>query len=458
MTAAADDRAFIGHPKGLGYLAFTEAWERFSYYGMQSLLVLYLAKYLLVGGNADRVALFGPFSRLYGGLEGAALASAIFGTYASLVYFTPMLGGMVADRWIGKKRAVIAGALTMALGHFLMAFDVSFLFALLALIVGNGLFKPNLASQIGALYAPDDLRRADAFQIYYIAIASGVVFSPLIVGSLGEKMGWHWGFGAAGIGMIIGLGIYLAGQRHLPAEHMVARRRDAAAADPMTVADWRMFGVVLLLVPVLALALIPNQEIFNAYLLWGDRDFDLEFMGAKLPTTWLITLDAITSTALMAAVVVFYRWYGKRRAEPDEFGKMVIGCGFVALGMLCLYLAAATQSPGGKIGLFWPVAFHVINSIGFAHVMPVALALFVRLAPRQIASTVVGIYSMAFFAATALTGWISSRFDTMAPTRFWLLHAALAGLAGLAFWGLKVALSRWQPTGQSAAQKGSMAA
>lgn len=443
MPATGDDRAFIGHPKGLGYLAFTEAWERFSYYGMQSLLVLYLAKYLLVDGHADNVALFGPFSRLYGGLTGAALASAIFGTYASLVYFTPMLGGMVADRWIGKKRAVIAGALTMALGHFLMAFDASFLFALMALIIGNGLFKPNLASQIGALYAPDDLRRADAFQIYYIAISAGVIFSPLVVGTLGENWGWHWGFGAAGVGMIIGLGIYLAGQRHLPAEHMAARRRDPAAApDPMTAADWRMFGIVLLLVPLLALALIPNQEIFNAYLLWGDRDFDLVFMGSKLPTTWLITLDAITSTALMAAVVVFYRWYGKRRAEPDEFGKMVIGCGFVALGMLCLYAAAASQPPGGKIGLFWPVAFHIINSIGFAHVMPVALALFVRLAPRQIASTVVGIYSLAFFVGTGLTGWISSRFDTMPATTFWLLHAGLAGFSGLMFWVLKRALQR----------------
>ena len=410
---------------------------------MQSLLVLYLAKYLLVGNNADAVALFGPFKSLYGGLEGAALASAIFGTYASLVYFTPMLGGFVADRWLGKKRAVIAGALTMALGHFLMAFDVSFLFALLALIIGNGLFKPNLASQIGALYAPDDLRRADAFQIYYIAIASGVVFSPLVVGTLGENIGWHWGFGAAGVGMIIGLGIYLAGQRHLPAEHMVARRRDAGvAADPMTADDWRMFGIVLLLVPVLAVALVPNQEIFNAYLLWGDRAFDLQFMGSKLPTTWLITLDAITSTGLMAGVVMFYRWYGRRRAEPDEFGKMIIGCVFVALGMLCLFAAAATQPPGGKIGLFWPVAFHIVNSIGFAHVMPVALALFVRLAPRQIASTVVGIYSMAFFFGTALTGWISSRFDTMSPTQFWLLHVGLAAVAGLAFWGLKLGLAK----------------
>ncbi|MBC7521015.1 MAG: peptide MFS transporter, partial [Sandarakinorhabdus sp.] len=439
----ADDRAFIGHPKGLGFLAFTEAWERFSYYGMQSLLVLYLAKYLLAGGNAANVAFFAPFKSLYGGLEGPALASAIFGTYASLVYFTPMLGGMVADRWIGKKRAVIAGALTMALGHFLMAFDVSFLFALLALVIGHGLFKPNLASQIGALYAPDDLRRADAFQIYYMAISTGVIFSPLVVGTLGENAGWHWGFGAAGVGMVIGLCIYLAGQRHLPPEHMQARRRDPAAApDPMSAADWRMFGVVMLLLPVLALALVPNQEIFNAYLLWGDRDFDLMFMGAKLPTTWLITLDAITSTVLMAAVVLFYRLYGKRRAEPDEFGKMVIGCGFVVLGMLCLFAAAATQPVGGKIGLFWPVAFHVINSIGFAHVMPVALALFVKLAPRQIASTVVGLYSLAFFIATALTGWIGSRFDTMAPTQFWLLHAGLAGVAGLAFWGLKLALGR----------------
>ncbi len=435
------DRAFLGHPRGLGYLAFTEAWERFSYYGMQSLLVLYMAKQLLLPGHVENIAFFASFRALFGNLDGAALASAIFGTYAALVYFTPTLGGMIADRWLGKRRAVLAGALLMALGHFLMAFEVSFLFALLALVLGSGLFKGNLASQIGALYRPDDLRRADAFQIYYLAINAGVIISPLVTGTLGEKIGWDWGFGAAGVGMLIGIAIYLAGQRYLPPEHFDAKVRDAAPRPKMTRDDWTMLGIILLIIPVLAVSLLPNQEIFNAYLLWGDRDFALSLMGEKLPTTWLITLDAIVSVSFLAIVALFYRWYGKRWHEPDELTKIVIGCGFAVGGMLCLYMAAATQPPGGKIGLFWPFAFHLVNSIAFAHVLPVGLALFARLAPKPIEATVIGLFSMTFFLANATVGWVGGLFETMPATTFWLLHAALAGGAGLVFVVLKFSLA-----------------
>src|ERR1051326_4950538 len=211
------DRAFLGHPKGLGYLAFTEAWERFSYYGMQSLLVLYMVKYLLLPGRIERVAIFDAFRQLplYRGLDGQPLASAIFGTYTALVYLTPILGGLVADRFLGRRRTVLIGALTMAAGHFLMAFETAFLFALLCLILGCGMFKGNIASQVASLYKPEDLRRADAFQIFYLGINAGVIISPLIVGSLGEKVGWHYGFAAGGVGMLLAICIYLAGQKYL---------------------------------------------------------------------------------------------------------------------------------------------------------------------------------------------------------------------------------------------------
>ena len=178
---------FFGHPRGLWYLAFTEAWERFSYYGMQSLLVLYMVKYLLLPGRIEHIAAFESVRRLYFGLEGQALASAIFGTYTAIVYFTPIFGGFLADRLLGRRRTVLLGALTMAAGHFLMAFEAAFLFALLCLILGCGMFKGNIASQVGSLYKPEDLRRADAFQIFYLGINAGVIASPLIVGTLGEK-------------------------------------------------------------------------------------------------------------------------------------------------------------------------------------------------------------------------------------------------------------------------------
>jgi POT family proton-dependent oligopeptide transporter len=442
------DRAFLGHPKGLAYLAFTEAWERFSYYGMQALLVLYLVNHLLKPENAQNVAFFDAFRGLYGGLDGQPLASAIVGTYFASVYLTPIFGGLIADRLLGKRRTVLLGAVTMALGHFLMAFEVSFLFALLCLVVGCGLFKGNIASQVGALYKPEDLRRADAFQIFYLGINAGVIAAPLIVGTLGEKIGWHWGFGAAGIGMLISLGIYLAGQKYLPKEHFDVPAR-AAKADGSKLErpklgrdDWVATFALILLIPVMALAIVPNNQIFNAYLTWGDQSFDLVWRGEKLPTTWLVTLDAVVSVSFLALVALFYRWYGKRWREPDELTKIIIGSAFSVGGMLCLFLAAATTPQGEKIGLFWPVMFHIVNSIGFAHMLPVSLALFAKLAPKAINATVIGLYYLAFFAGNSLVGYVGGFLSTMPVTSFWLLHAGFAAVSGAVFVLFKVFMGK----------------
>ncbi len=440
------DRAFLGHPKGLGYLAFTEAWERFSFYGMQTLLVLYMVKYLLLPGQVEGVFMLDAFRKLplYSGLDGQPLASAIFGTYAACVYLTPILGGLLADRVLGKRRTVLLGAVTMAAGHFLMAFEASFLFALLCMILGAGMFKGNIASQVGALYKPDDLRRADAFQIFYLGINAGVIASPLIVGTLGEKIGWHWGFGAAGVGMLIGLVIYVAGQKYLPAEHFEPRGKARASTPRMVLSrqDWLALGAVLLLIPVMAIAIVPNNEIFNAYLIWGDERFDLVFFGTRLPTSFLVTLDAVVSVSFLAIVALFWRWYGKRRTEPDELTKMIIGSLFSIGGQLCLVIAASTTGADSKIGLFWPVMFHVMNSIGFAHVLPVSLALFARLAPKALNATVIGLYYLAFFAGNALVGKIGGLYETMPTPGFWLLHAGFAAVSGAIFLLFKLVLGR----------------
>ncbi len=446
-----EDRRFLGHPIGLGYLAFTEAWERFSYYGMQALLVLYMVKELLLPGHIENVAFFDSFRKLYGNLEGQALASAIFGTYAATVYLTPIFGGLLADRFLGKRRTVLLGAITMALGHFLMAFEVSFLFALLCLVLGCGMFKGNIASQVGALYSASDLRRADAFQIFYLGINAGVIASPLIVGTLGEMVGWHYGFGAAGVGMLIGLGIYVAGQKHLPAEHFEPQAAGAVKPPKLQRGDWPALIALIILIPVLAIAIVPNNQIFNAYLIWGDEQFDLNFMGRKLPTTWLVTLDAIVSVGFLAGVALFYRWYGKKRQEPDEITKIIIGAFFSIAGMLCLVIAAATQAPGEKIGLFWPVMFHIINSIGFAHMLPVSLALFSKVAPKAVNATVIGLYYLAFFSANAMVGWVGGYYETMPTVQFWLLHAGFAGASALCFILFKLALGKRLATAEPTA-------
>src|SRR4051812_1255691 len=219
------DRAFLGHPKGLGYLGFTEGCERFSYYSMQTLLVLYMVNYLLLPGRIEHVVgLDWLRSWHYPGLKGQPLSSAIFGDYTSLVYLTPILGGIIADKLTGRRFALIAGAIVMAIGHFLMAIEGAFLFALLSLIVGVGLFKGNIATQVGELYRENDLRRAMAFQIFYIFINVSVIAAPLVSGTLGQKVGWHYGFGCAGVVMVLGLFIYLSGRKWLPPDLAVADR------------------------------------------------------------------------------------------------------------------------------------------------------------------------------------------------------------------------------------------
>ncbi len=445
------DRAFFGHPKGLAYLAFTEAWERFSYYGMQTLLVLYMVHHLLQPANIGNVAAFGAFHSLpmYRGLSGEALASAIFGTYAALVYLTPIAGGFIADRWLGKRRAVLFGAITMAAGHFLMAFEASFLFALLALVIGSGLMKGNIASQVGALYGETDRRRADAFQIFYLGINAGVILSPIIVGTLGQDVGWHWGFGAAGVGMLISLAIYVAGQKYLPREYFSAKSRDVEAAPKakLTRSEIPALIAVLLLIPVLAIALIPNMQIFNIYLIWGDQhfalsQFDVPAMHFRFLSSYLITIDSIVSVTFLFLVTLFYRWYGKHWRQPDELTKMIIGAAFSVAGMACLFMAAATTPPGHKVSMLWPMLFELMNSIGFAHMLPVSLALFARLAPKSLNATVIGFYYLSFFAANSLIGWIGGFYVTMPTTSFWLIHAGCAAFAGLVFLAFKLLLAR----------------
>ncbi len=437
-----NDRAFLGHPKGLGYLSFVEGCERFSYYSMQTLLVLYMVKYLLLPENIGGViGLEWLRSVHYQGLEGQPLASAIFGDYSSTVYLTPILGGLIADRWLGRRITMILGGLIMALGHFLMAFEGAFLFALLSLIVGVGLFKGNIASQVGELYEENDLRRAMAFQIFYIAINVSVIIAPLISGTLGEKVGWHYGFGTAGVVMVVGLIFYLKAGPWLPDGSRPSSRTKTAAKQKLTRADLpRLFGL-LALVPVLAVSLLTNQEIFNAYLVWADEQFQLTFFGVTLPTSYMITIDAALSFSMLVAVAAFWNWYGKSRQEPDELGKMIIGSFFCIAGGLCLVIASATQGDA-KIGLFWPLMFHLFNSIGFSHIMPVSLALFSKVAPRAITATVIGIYYLAFFTANKTVGIVGGWYSTMDTTQFWLLHVASACVGLVAFVLFKLVLMK----------------
>lgn len=429
------DHSFLGHPRGLAYISFTEAWERFSYYGMQTLLVLYMVGQLLLPGHVENIAGFAAFRSFVEGMYGAtlstvALASAIFGLYTGFVYLTPILGGFIADRWLGKTTTITIGALLMAMGHFLMAFDVSFLIALFCLLTGVGCFKGNLASQVSELYSPDDMRRADAYQIYFLFINAAVIAAPLIAGTLGEVYGWHYGFGAAGIGMLISLVIYLSGRKWLPVE---ASRVSKASADivksSLSKNERMAIYLLLIMLPILAIGSIGNQQIFNAYLLWVPGNVDLVFFGRAMPTTWLITVDATVSVAALFLSLMFWRWWAKRFTEPSEIIKMTIGLALSAAGIAALAFAAMTVNGAEKAHIGWVLAFEVLNSFGFANLFPVGIALYARAAPKTVAGTIMGVYYLHLFMCNNLVGWLGGLIERMSGTQFWLLHVGLVGTA-----------------------------
>jgi proton-dependent oligopeptide transporter, POT family len=325
-----------------------------------------------------------------------------------------------------------------------MAIESAFVFALFALLLGVGAFKGNIATQVGALYGRNDLRRAMAFQIFYIFINVSVIAAPLVSGTLGQKVGWEYGFGCAGVVMVLGLIIYLAGRRYLPAEELMGPKDEPALREPLTRGDWLCVVYLIILIPVLAVSLLTNQEIFNAYLTWGDQQFDLTLLNHT--SSWLITVDATVSFAMLVAVAAFWKWYGTRAREPDEITKIIIGSVFTVAGGLCLFMAALTQPPGGKISLFWPMLFELCNSIGFAHVLPISLALFSKISPKQITATVIGLYYLSFFIANAVVGYIGGLYSSLPTTTFWLIHVASAAFGLVAFAIFKIALGR-QMTG-----------
>lgn len=428
-TQAKTGATFLGHPIGLAWLSASEFWERFSYYGMQTLLVLYLTHYLLLPGHIEQVWGFSAFRQLihwlYGAQSTMALASNTAQLYAALVYVTPLAGGFLADRLIGRTNTVTIGATLMVAGSFLLALNATFLAALLCLLIGVGCFKGNIASQVGDLYTINDPRRADGFQIYFMGIQLAVIISPFICGTLGQRVDWHLGFVAAGVGMVLGLSIYLAGRRNFPPEP-VRRTATAEKRPPLTGRDWRAIILLVALLPVLALSIVGNQEIFDAYLVWGEKNFQTVFFGFNMPITWIVSMDAFVSAVTMVGVIAFWRWFGRRWKEPDEITKIVIGVAISALGPLVLAgCAAVATSTGHPVPLYWALGFHILNDVGFANVLPVGLALYSRAAPKGLGGIMIAVYYLHLFLGNLLTGYLGGLLGTMSDVRFWLMHVGI---------------------------------
>jgi len=434
------DTAFLGHPWGLAWLSASEFWERFSYYGMQSLLVLYLLHYLLQPGHVEQVWGFESFRRLlqwlsqeapwlFGGKKEMVVASFTSQLYAGLVYVTPLVGGWLADRVLGRTKTVAIGAGLMLTGTFLLALNQTFLIGLAVLLAGVGCFKGNIAAQVGALYHIDDKRRADGFQIYFMGIQLAVIISPIICGTLGEKVDWHLGFIAAGVGMAVALAIYLGGRKTFPPEPAMKKNGSREKRPPLSRRDFWVVVLLVALLPVLAFTIVGNQEIFNAYLPWAEKNYQLMFFGWEVPVTWMLSFDAVFSSVTMVGVISFWRWYGKRWKEPDEITKIVIGVAISTLAPLTLAAASAKVAlTGHPVSIGWAAAFHLINDIGFANVLPIGLALYSRAAPKGLGGTMIAVYYLhLFFANTMIVGPLGGLLGSMPDTHFWLLHVALMG-------------------------------
>ena len=439
-AAVADARTgeLFGHPKGLAFLFATEMWERFSYYGMRALLVLYMVKYLLLADRAETVvgltALRRALEWLFGPLDIQPLASQIYGFYTGLVYLTPILGGLLADRVLGQRRTVVVGAVLMAIGHFIMAFETLFLFALLALILGNGAFKPNISTQVGGLYAAGDRRRDRAFSIFYVGINLGAFLAPLVCGTLGEAAGWHYGFAAAGVGMTLGLAIYLYAVPTLPPDAL-AQRMAAGEARRFGREEWRAILALLILSLPVTFYWATYEQQGNTIALWADqytdRAIDLKFFQTEIPTTWFQAFNPFMIFAFTPLIVALWGWQGGRGSEPSTVSKMAIGCFLNAASYLILFVAA-WHSGDAKASWLWLLAYFIVITVGELYLSPTALALVSKVAPAGFLSMMMGVWLATSFYGGLLAGYLGSFWSGMAKQDFFLMIAIIAALAGVA--------------------------
>ena len=429
--ARAGDRDFMGHPRGLFYLAFTEAWERFSFYGMTALVVLYMVNHLLLPGQVEHIAGFAGFraalESVFGPLSTQALASQIFGLYSGFVYFTPILGGIVADRWIGQRNAVVIGALSMSAGHIAMTFDQSFLLALALLVFGSGFLKGNIAAQVGSLYPPDDAaRRSHGFLIFSTGINIGSIAGPLLCGLLAQVFGWHYGFGIAAAFMLLGLGTYLHGYRFLPAR--VERRR--SDGDRLTAADRQ---VVFALIGVMAIAVFQSvayYQLYNANAVWIEQYVALDLGAFSIPVPWFQAANAMFCVVCVPLLFWIWKRQAARGREPGDLAKIGTGAWLSAASNGVL-VGAILASGGAPVHAIWPLLYSAGLGIAFMYYWPTLLALVSRAAPARVNSTLMGLCYIVMGLANFLIGWVGGFYEKMSPAAFWTLHAAIGATGGL---------------------------
>ncbi len=385
------EKEFFGHPVGLYVLFFTEMWERFSYYGMRALLVLYLT---------SKTTDLNPG---VGWTQGEALS--LYGWYTALVYIMSIPGGILADKFLGQKKAVILGAILLVIGHSVLAIEALWAFytGLIFIILGVGCLKPNISTMVGGLYKKGDLRRDKGFTIFYIGINIGAFLSGLIVGYVGEVHGWHYGFGLAGILMVLGLIQFLAGQKYLVHVGNYLGKSEKiedqeAFKRPLTKIE-KDRVIVLLISFLLIIAFFAAFEQAGGLMnIYAKEKTNRMLMGWEVPATWFQSLNSFFIITLGVAIAAFWARRKLKGTEASSLFKMIIGLGITGVGFLFMSAAASEYDSSGSSMMIWLVLAYLFHTIGELCLSPVSLSFVTKLAPAKYASIMMGIY----FATTGL--------------------------------------------------------
>ncbi|QGN53676.1 peptide MFS transporter [Novosphingobium sp. Gsoil 351] len=412
----------FGHPRGLTVLATTEMWERFSFYGMQALLMLYMTKHLLQPGVAPDVfglaAFRGGLAAIVGPMTDLAFAAQTFGIYSGLLYGTPLIGAWLGDRVLGKTRTITLGCLLMTAGHLTMASEHWFLLALALIVTGAGGVIGNMAAQVGLLYAPDDHRRTRAFGIYLITLNIGALVAPLAIGTVGEKVGWHYGFAIAGVGMGIGLATYLVGRRHLPPDRLTPRQERTR----LTAAEWRrVWGILFLLLPYTIYG-IASFQAYGIMFVWADTAVNRTVLGWEVPVTWIGIVDGVLT--ILGVVVANRVWLtlARRGREPTDFAKMMVG--YLGVSAAFYFAAAIATLPLVPV-ILW-IVFFLILDLSYGWTEPPIQSLISRDSPPAVNATMMAIMKATTMVSYFVLGWMGRFYEPLGPPLYWALVGTTA--------------------------------
>ena len=380
-------KQIFGHPAGLYVLFFTEMWERFSYYGMRAILVLYL----VAESTPDTI---NP------GLNwetGAALS--LYGTYTMLVYVASIPGGWIADNILGQKKSVLYGGILLVLGHSILAVEEMWAFytGLGLIIAGVGMLKPNISSMVGGLYAQGDVRRDKGFIIFYIGINVGAFLSSLIVGYVGETYGWHYGFGLAGIGMALGLAQYLYGQKYLrQVGDFIGDNKSEEGKDvlkkPLTSIEKDRLVVLFLSFILVIIFWGAFEQAGGLMNIYASEKTDRLFMGWLVPASWFQSLNAMFIICLGTGVAGYWAKRKLKNQLSSSLFKMIIGLIIMGTGFFFMSAASTQYETQGSSAMYWLVLAYLFHTIGELCISPVALSFITKLAPLKYASLTMGVY------------------------------------------------------------------